>query len=426
MSLTSIACETLEHIVCSYIRGHADIHNILGEEHHGFKKNHSTETQLILTTYDMLKQRDSGKQLDVIILDFSKAFDTVPHSRLLGKLHHYGIKGNLLRWIEEFLVGRTQSVLVDGTKSPEEAVLSGVPQGTVLGPLMFLLYINDMPSQVQRDTRCRLFADDSLLYRVIDSTLDQVQLQQDLKNLEKWALDWGMVFNPSKCHVMHINGGRTHRPYLYQLCGVLLKSVTQERYLGVILTQSLSWSTHISQVSVKANQNLGFIKRNLKGSPQELKRLAYITLVRSGMEYASPVWDPSTSKDQDALERVQRRAARWITSSYDRTTSVTKLLRQLNLEPLDKRRRIHRLTFLYKVLNEHVAVPPDKLDIKQNGRPVRGSVTNQRLVIPRCSTNELKNSFVPRTIVQWNALPDSTTSAASVNAFRSQLYKSCP
>ena len=114
------------------------------------------------------------------------------------------------------------------------------------------------------------------------------------------------------------------------------------------------------------------------------------------------------------------------TSSYDRTTSVTNLLRQLNLEPLDKRRRIYRLTFLYKVLNEHVAVPPVKLDIKQNGRPVRGSVTKQRLVIPRCSTNELKNSFVPRTIVQWNALPDSTTSAASVNAFRSQLYKYCP
>ena len=369
----------------------------------------------------MLKQRDSGKQLDVIILDFSKAFDTVPHSRLLGKLHHYGIKGNLLRWIEEFLVGRTQSVLVDGTKSPEETVLSGFPQGTVLEPLTFLLYINDMPSQVQRDTRCRLFADDSLLYRVIDLTLDQVQLQQDLKNLEKWALDWGMVFNPSKCYVMHINGGRTRRPYLYQLCGVLLKSVTQERYLGVILTQSLSWSNHISQVSVKANQKLGIIKRNLKGSPQELKRLAYITLVRSGMEYASPVWEPSTSKDQDTLERVQMRAARWITSSYDRTTSVTKLLRQLNLEPLDKRRRIYRLTFLYKVLNEHVAVPPDKLDIKENGRPVRGSVTKQRLVIPRCSTNELKNSFVPRTIVQWNALPDSNTSAASVNAFRSQL-----
>ena len=369
----------------------------------------------------MLKQRDSGKQLDVIILDYSKAFDTVPHRRLLGKLHYYGIKGNLLRWIEEFLVGRTQSVLVDCTKSQEEAMLSGVPQGTVLGPLMFLLYINDMPFQVQRDIRCRLFADDSLLYRVMDSTLYQVQLQQDLKNLEKWAVDWGMVFT-----LLNINGGRTHRPYLYELCGVLLKSLTQERYLGVILTQSLSWSNHVSQVSVKANHKLGFIKRNLKGSPQELKRLAYITLVRSGMECASPVWDPSTSKDQDALEKVQRRAARWINSSYDRTTSVTNLLRQLNLEPLEKRIRIYRLTFLHKVLNEHVAVPPYKLDITQNGRPVRGSVTKQRLVIPRCSTNELKNSFVPRTIVQWNALPDSTTSAASVNAFRSRLYKSCP
>ena len=135
-----------------------------------------------------------------------------------------------------------------------------------------------MPSQVQRDTRCRLFADDSLLYRVIDSTLDQVHLQQDLKNLEKWALDWGMVFNPSKCYVMHINGGMTHRPYLYELCGVLLKSVTQERYLGVILTHALSWSKHVYLVSVKANQKLGFIKRNLKGSQQEINLSYWPTL----------------------------------------------------------------------------------------------------------------------------------------------------
>ena len=209
----------------------------------------------------------------------------MPLSRLLGKLHHYGIKGNLLRWIEEFLVGRTQCVLVDGTKSPEEAVYSGVPQGTILGPLMFLLYINDMPSQVQRDNRCRLFADDNLLAVPGDWFNPRPSpTTTGPQEPGKWALDWGMVFNPSKCYVVHINGGRTHRPYLYELCGVLLKPVTQERYLGVILTQSLSWSNHVSQVSVKANQKLGFIKRNLKGSPQELKRLAYITLVRSGME----------------------------------------------------------------------------------------------------------------------------------------------
>ena len=127
----------------------------------------------------MLKHIDQGKQVDVLILDFSKAFDTVPHRRLLGKLEHYGVRDNLLRWCESFLVGRFQSVLVDGVKSAEESVLSGVPQGTVLGPLMLLLYINDLPSRVNIDTRCRLFADDCLLYRIIDGLEDQVQLQSD-------------------------------------------------------------------------------------------------------------------------------------------------------------------------------------------------------------------------------------------------------
>jgi len=139
VSLTSIACKLLEHIACSHIRKQTDRYNILGEANHGFRAKHSTETQLLLTTHDMLKNRDMGKQLDVAILDFSKAFDTVPHRRLLGKLEHYGINRNLLQWIETFLGDRTQSVLVDDVRSKEEAVMSGVPQGTVLGPLMFLL-----------------------------------------------------------------------------------------------------------------------------------------------------------------------------------------------------------------------------------------------------------------------------------------------
>ena len=135
----------------------------------------------------MLKHIDQGKQVDVLILNFSKAFDTVPHRCLLGKLEHYGVRNNLLRWCESFFVGRFQSVLVDGVKSAEESVLSGVPQGTVLGPLMFLLYINDLPSRLNSDTRCRLFADDCLLYRIIDGLEDQVQLQSDLRELEQWA-----------------------------------------------------------------------------------------------------------------------------------------------------------------------------------------------------------------------------------------------
>ena len=154
-----------------------------------------------MTTHDILRHRDAGKQVDVTILDFSKAFDTVPHRRLLGKLELYGIRGPVLKWIEDFLVGRSQAVLVDGVKSGNEQVLSGVPQGTVLGPLLFLLHINEMPSVVDPNTQCRLFADDCLLYRVVDSIADQLQLQKDLKALESWSSTWGMQFNASKCHV---------------------------------------------------------------------------------------------------------------------------------------------------------------------------------------------------------------------------------
>jgi len=159
----------------------------------------------------------------------------------------------------------------------------------------------------------------------------------------------------------------------------------------------------------------------MKGTPHELKRLAYVAFVRSGMEYASIIWDPHYTKDSDALERVQRRAARWITSKHDRGTSVTALLHQLHLEPLEERRRISRLTFLYKILNEHVAVPMNQLDLVLCDRPVRGSTTKQRLKIPRCASTQFQKSFAARTITEWNSLPDSITSLASVSSFRSHL-----
>ena len=266
-------------------------------------------------------------QVDITIIDFSKAFDTVPHRRLLGKLEHYGICGPSLKWILEFLSGRTQAVLCDGIRSGIEHVLSGVPQGTVLSPLLFLLHINEMPSVVDPHTQCRLFADDCLLYRVVDSLADQLQLQQDLATLEAWASDWGMQFNASKCRVMVVNKGQSHRPFLYQLYGTILDSVSREKYLGVLLSQEMSWSPHIGNIVAKAHQKLGLICRNLRGSPQDCKRLAYIALVRSGLEYASIIWDPTLKKDIEALERVQRKVTRWVTSTYETRASVSKLLR---------------------------------------------------------------------------------------------------
>ncbi len=189
-----------------------------------------------------------------------------------------------------------------------------------------------------------------LVYRAIHSEEDQIILQQDLWNLEHWAADWDMVFNPSKCSIMSVHKGRNHLTHFYVLCGVILKSTEQERYLGVILSHNLSWEPHIRKLETRANQKLGFIKRNLGGCPDNLKWLAYISMVRSGLGYASTVGDPHLIKDINQLEKVQWRAARCISSNYNPRAGVTDILRTLKLDPLEERRHMRRLIFLYKIL----------------------------------------------------------------------------
>lgn len=411
----------MEHVLCTHIRGHLDTHGILTPANHGFRGKHSCETQLLLTTHDILSKRDQGKRVDVVILDFSKAFDTVPHKRLLGKLEQSGIEGETLNWIRSFLTGRKQTVVVDGEHSEEADVLSGVPQGTVLGPLLFLLHINDLPSVIDPQTIIRLFADDCLLYRVIETTEDEQQLQKDLDALEVWANNWGMSFNTKKCYTMPVDRRRSQTSHVYRLNGTALGSVDSEKYLGVLISKDMSWSPHISNVSTKANQKLGFLKRNLKGSPTDLKKLAYIAIVRSSIEYASAIWDPHLAKDKTQLEGVQRKAARWIQGDYQRTSSVTSMLKSLQLDTLEERRRASRLAFMYKILREEVAVSPTDLHIERNPRAVRGLCTQDKLIVPRCHTTQLQKHFVARTVPEWNRLPHSTTSADTLQCFKRRL-----
>jgi hypothetical protein len=175
---------------------HLSQNNLLSSNQHGFRARRSCETQLITTVQELAKNMSSGKQIDAILLDFSKAFDKVPHRRLLMKLDHYGIRGTTLKWIQDFLIGRTQRVLLDGTHSSTCDVDSGVPQGTVLGPLSFLIFSNDLPEYVT--SNARLFADDCVLYRVINNNNDQHQLQNDLQQLEIWETN-------GRCSSMQIN-----------------------------------------------------------------------------------------------------------------------------------------------------------------------------------------------------------------------------
>ncbi len=162
---------------------HTDLHNIMTKFQHGFRTKHSCETQLLLTTHDLAKAYDNKLQVDMIVLDVSNAFDKVPHERRLHKLNHFGIGGKTHKWIRTFLMQRSQSVVLEGSYSSKVHVTSGVPQGTVLGPLLFLLYINDLPDCVS--STARFFADDCVLYRVIESDKDTKQLQVDLDVLQE-------------------------------------------------------------------------------------------------------------------------------------------------------------------------------------------------------------------------------------------------
>ena len=310
---------------------HNILHNILTPRQHGFRAGFSCETQLVQAVDDWARSLDLGKQTDVVVFDFSKAFDSVPHQRLLAKLNHYGIRGKNLQWLSSFLLDRKQRVVLNGSNSSWSPVISGVPQGTVLGPLLFLLYINDIVDNVA--SQVRLFADDCILYREINTSADVLALQRDVDSFENWARSWQMSFNSKKCHSVTITRRRKQIASEYLLGSVALQKQDDFTYLGVTITSDLRWNRHISTVVAKATRTLNFIRRNCYRCTLEAKSLAYVSLVRPHLEYAVAAWDPFTACNVGRLEMVQRRAARFVKRDYRRTTSVTGLLDELGGRP---------------------------------------------------------------------------------------------
>ena len=360
VSLTSIPCKLLEHIVCTSMMTHFDKHGIITDKQHAFRKFHSCETQLCTVLNDWSRHLDNRKQVDIFILDFEKAFDTVPHELLKSKLHSYGASGSLLKWIDAFLCHRKQCVVVNSTKSNWTSVVSGVPQGTVLGPLLFSIHINDILRDI--DSEIRLFADDCVCYRVIEKDQDTHILQNDIDKLGYWARKWGMRFQPKKCNVMQLSKKKTTINKTYTLEGTPLVKLDAIKYLGVTITKDLKWDQHINNICVKANKTLGLLKRNLSSCPQNVKALAYKGLVRPVLEYSSTVWDPHCQKLQSELEKIKKRAARFVTGNYTyEQGTMTKILEELKWKSLAQRRKENRLILFYKGLKRKANIPVDQL-----------------------------------------------------------------
>ena len=224
--------------------------------------------------------------------------------------------------------------MLEGKCSPEVPVTSVVPQDSILGPLLFLLYINDLPENIQ--SQVRLFADDTTVYLIVSGPNDSNILQSDLNYLQEWERTWGMQFNPSKCQVLHISRARQPIHSQYTLHGEILVCGLCP-LLGVSISKGLSWNTHTSQITSKANRTLGFVKRNVRTKNQSEKELAYKTLVRQ-VEYASTVWSPFTMQNIQKIEMVQRRAARWVSNSYSYHDRVSAMLSNLGWRSLEYHR----------------------------------------------------------------------------------------
>ena len=395
---------------------HLDLHNILSDQQHGFRKKRSCESKLILTIQDLASSLDDGEQIDAVLLDFSKAFDKVPHQRLLLKLQHYGLRGQLLSWIESFLTGRSQKVLVEGKSSSSVPVVSGVPQGSVLGPMLFLLYINDLPEKVLSTTR--LFADDSLLYRRIKTEEDRRILQEDLLRLEAWERDWQMSFNPIKCEVIRISNGRKLITGSYTIHGHQLAQVKSGKYLGVTLTENLSWNARVDQVTKKANNSLAFLRRNLSSCPSHIKAKSYQTMVRPVVEYASSAWDPHTDRNTEKLEAVQRRAARFVTGDYHTTSSVSDMISNLGWESLQHRRTEAKLVMMYRITFGLIDITATTL-LHPATLNTRGN--SMRYLQPYCRTDLYRCSFFPSGIRLWNKLPELVVTAPTLETFKGGL-----
>ena len=355
VSLTSVLCKVMESIIGDAIVLHLNKHNLIRDSQHGFRQGRSCLTNLLEYLEAITKFLDSGKSVDIVYLDFAKAFNKVPINRLIAKCKGLGLSGNLVNWIHEWLSGREQRVVLNGEASSWKPVRSGVPQGSVLGPILFLVYINDIDNAVNvTDSVLKKFADDTKWGMVVESETHRQLFQEGLDSLMKWSLDWQMLFNVEKCHVIH--AGRSNNNYQYTMGGKILKEVDYEKDVGVLLHKSFRPSLQCAKAAAKANCVLGQLSRGIGFRDKKTFIGLYKTFVRPHLDYCSQVWSPWNLGDREVLEAVQRRAVGMVTDL--RGNTYEERLAELGMVTLEKRRERGDLIQAYKTLSGKDQVDP--------------------------------------------------------------------
>jgi hypothetical protein len=304
-------------------------------------------TNLLETIDSVTSELADGQPVDLVYLDFAKAFNTVPHKRLLLKLKAYGLDEQLCAWMEDFLRDRKKRVVMGECESEWMDVTSGVPQGSVLGPLLFLIFINDLPDAVA--SHIKLYADDSKIIRIIRSEQDTIDLQNDIDAAAEWSRKWLHPFNVDKCKVMHVGrpGNRSNNFYTMpdaEGTRRLLDVTSTERDLGVIVSNDLKVRVQVETAASVANRALGRLKKAFRSRGLALWRALYLSYIRLHLEFAIQAWSPHLKSDIGILERVQHRATKIITTL--KNMSYRMRLRELGLTTLEE--RLMKTTFSTK------------------------------------------------------------------------------
>ena len=420
VSLTSVCCKVIESIIKDDLVAHLKTNKLISPSQHGFTKNRSCATNLLEFLEDITREVDRGENVDVVYLDFAKAFDKVPTARLLKKLKAHGVEGNVARWIKAWLTNRSQRVNVRGKFSSWQQVLSGVPQGSVLGPVLFNIFINDLDNTVTVKQLIKKFADDTKVAQVIRGAEDAAELQQTLDRLCEWASTWGMAFNVAKCHIMHL--GTHNQRHVYQMGGTRLEVTDCERDIGVLVSSNLKPAQQCRKAAQTASAVLAQITRAFHYRDRHVFKSLYQQYVRPHLEFAVSAWAPWLQADIDGLEAVQKRAVRAITGL--RGTSYEEKLQELNMPSLMDRRKEIDMVQTYKMVNnvdtDNSEMWFERADIR---RVTRNNAVRHNLVPKRGQHEYRRNSFSHRVIEAWNNLPVTVRDAPSVSSFKRQYRR---
>ena len=423
VSLTSVVCKIMESVIKDTIVAHLSASNIIAPSQHGFMPGRSCLTNLLEYLNKLTDIIDSGESADIVYLDFAKAFDKVPHKRLLAKLSASGINGNVLKWIEAWLTDRKQRVVLNGQCSDWDSVLSGVPQDSVLGPVLFIIFINDIDDATSPSSSLWKFADDTKSVQIIANEEDQELMQADINSLNNWADTWQMLFNADKCKVMHI--GKNNPGFSYTMgghapAGTVLEVTTCEKDLGILVHSSLKPSAQCAAAAKKANSVLGQMSRSLTYRDKDTWLKLYRMYIRPHLENCAQAWSPWTEADIDLIESVQRRAIR-MTSDMKGNTYEERLT-EAKMFTLQQRRLRGDMIEVWKLLHGH-----EKVDVSAILTPIEnysqrsGMRSSNQLMLapaPRARLEIKRNFFSHRVVMPWNSLPFSVKNSDSIDAFK--------